>query len=52
VTRIIREPQMNQRLQEMGVDPMGGTAAEFGRLIHTEIIRFGKAVKDSGAKAD
>jgi tripartite-type tricarboxylate transporter receptor subunit TctC len=52
VTRIIREPQMSQRLQEMGVDPMGGTAAEFGRLIHTEIIRFGKAVKDSGAKAD
>ena len=52
VTRIIREPQMSQRLQEMGVDPMGGTPEEFGRLIHTEIVRFGKAVKDSGAKAD
>jgi tripartite-type tricarboxylate transporter receptor subunit TctC len=52
VTRIIRVPDMSQRLQEMGVDPLGGTAEEFGRLIHSEIARFGKAVKDSGAKAD
>jgi tripartite-type tricarboxylate transporter receptor subunit TctC len=52
VTRILRVPEMSQRLQEMGVDPMGGTAAEFGKLIHSEIVRFGKAVKDSGAKAD
>jgi tripartite-type tricarboxylate transporter receptor subunit TctC len=52
VTRIIRAPDMSQRLREMGVDPMGGTAGEFGKLIHAEIARFGKAVKDSGAKAD
>jgi tripartite-type tricarboxylate transporter receptor subunit TctC len=52
ITRIIRTPDMNQRLVDMGVDPMGGTAAEFGKLIHSEVARFGKAVRDSGAKAD
>ena len=52
ITRIIRMPEMSKRLVDMGVDPMGGTPAEFGKLIHAEIIRFGKAVKDSGAKAD
>jgi tripartite-type tricarboxylate transporter receptor subunit TctC len=52
VTRIIRVPDMTQRLQEMGVDPMGGTPDAFGKLIRAEIARFGKAVKDSGAKAD
>jgi tripartite-type tricarboxylate transporter receptor subunit TctC len=52
ITRIIRTPEMSKRLVEMGVDPMGGTPEEFGKLIHAEIIRFGKAVKDSGAKAD
>ncbi len=52
VTRIVRAPEMSQRLREMGVDPMGGTAEEFGKLIRAEIERFGKAVKDSGAKAD
>ena len=52
ITRIIRTPEMSKRLVEMGVDPMGGTPAEFGKLIRAETIRFGKAVKDSGAKAD
>jgi tripartite-type tricarboxylate transporter receptor subunit TctC len=52
VTRILRAPDMSQRLQEMGVDPMGGTAEEFGKLIRSETARFGKAVRDSGAKAD
>ena len=36
----------------MGVDPLGGTPEEFGKLIHAETVRFGKAVKESGAKAD
>jgi tripartite-type tricarboxylate transporter receptor subunit TctC len=52
ITRIIRTPEMSQRLVEMGVDPLGGTPSEFGKLIRDETARFGKAVKDSGAKAD
>jgi tripartite-type tricarboxylate transporter receptor subunit TctC len=52
ITRIIRAPEMSQRLQEMGVDPLGGTPEEFGKLIRSETARFGKAVKESGAKAD
>ena len=52
ITRIIRTPEMSKRLVEMGVDPMGGTPEEFGRLIKAETALFGKAVKDSGAKAD
>ncbi|HET7158487.1 MAG TPA: tripartite tricarboxylate transporter substrate binding protein [Burkholderiales bacterium] len=52
ITRIIRTPEMSQRLTEMGVDPLGGTPEEFGKLIRAETARFGKAVKESGAKAD
>jgi tripartite-type tricarboxylate transporter receptor subunit TctC len=52
ITRIIRTPDMSQRLIDMGVDPLGGTPQEFGKLIHVETARFGKAVKESGAKAD
>jgi tripartite-type tricarboxylate transporter receptor subunit TctC len=52
ITKIIRAPEMSKKLQDMGVDPLGGTPAEFGKLIHAETIRFGKAVRDSGAKAD
>ena len=52
VTRILREPEMSKRLVDMGVDPLGGTPEEFGKLIRAETARFGKAVKASGAKAD
>jgi tripartite-type tricarboxylate transporter receptor subunit TctC len=52
ITRIIRTPEMSQRLIEMGVDPLGGAPDEFGKLIRSETARFGKAVKESGARAD
>jgi tripartite-type tricarboxylate transporter receptor subunit TctC len=52
VTKILRAPEMSKRLVDMGVDPMGGTPEDFGRLIKSEVARFGKAVKASGAKAD
>jgi tripartite-type tricarboxylate transporter receptor subunit TctC len=52
VTRIIRSPEISKRLTEQGVDPWGGTPDEFGKLIRSEIVRFGIAVKVSGAQAD
>jgi tripartite-type tricarboxylate transporter receptor subunit TctC len=52
ITRIIRSPETSKRLVEMGVEPLGGTPEEFGKLIRAEVERFGKAVKASGAKAD
>ncbi|MBM3356476.1 MAG: tripartite tricarboxylate transporter substrate binding protein [Betaproteobacteria bacterium] len=52
VTRIVRSPEISKRLVEMGVDPLGGTPEEFGARIRSEIARFGKAVKESGAKAE
>lgn len=52
ITRILRMPEMTQRLVDMGVDPMGGTPESFGQLIRAETARFGIAVKESGAKAD
>ena len=52
ITRILREPAMSKRLVDMGVDPLGGSPEDFGKRIRADIARFGKAVKDSGAKAD
>ena len=52
VTRIIRSPEISKRLIDQGVDPLGGTPEEFGKLIRAETVRFGKAVKESGAKAE
>ena len=52
ITRIIRSPEITKRLEDMGVDPLGGTPEEFGQRIRSDIERFGKAVKASGARVD
>jgi tripartite-type tricarboxylate transporter receptor subunit TctC len=51
VTRILQSPETRKRLEEQGFGPMGGTPEEFGKLIRAEVVRFGAAVKASGATA-
>lgn len=52
VTRILQTPDMKKRLEDQGVVPLGGTPEEFGKLIRSEVVRFGAAVKASGATAN
>ena len=52
VTRILKLPDVAGKLTDQGFDPGGGTPEAFGKLIRSETARFGKAVKDSGAKVD
>ncbi|HSQ03388.1 MAG TPA: tripartite tricarboxylate transporter substrate binding protein, partial [Burkholderiales bacterium] len=50
--RIMKQPDVSSKLKEQGFDPFGGTTEEFNQLIKAEVARFGKAVRDSGARAD
>jgi tripartite-type tricarboxylate transporter receptor subunit TctC len=44
--------EMRDRLINMGSDPVGGSAEEFGAFIKSELTKWAKVVKDSGAKVD
>ena len=44
--------EMRDRLISMGSDPVGGSADEFGAFIKSELAKWAKVVKDSGAKVD
>ena len=50
--KALKLPELNKRLSDEGADPAGGTPDEFAKLIKDEIPRWGKVVKDSGAKVD
>jgi tripartite-type tricarboxylate transporter receptor subunit TctC len=52
VLRIVRTPEINQRLVDLGAEPALSTPAEFGALIKSEIVKWAKVVKESGAKVD
>ena len=34
----------------IGFDPGGGSPEAFGTLVHAEIMRWGKVIKDAGVK--
>ncbi len=52
VVRIVREPAMSKFLSEQGADPWTTTPAEYAAYIKSEVAKWAKAVKDSGARID
>ena len=52
VTKIVQQPDMRDKLIGLGAEPALSTPAEFAALISSEIIKWSKVVKDSGAKLD
>jgi tripartite-type tricarboxylate transporter receptor subunit TctC len=45
-------PAIKEKLLSQGAIPSGNTPAEFAKLIDSEIKKWAKVVKDSGAKVD
>ena len=52
LTRIARLPEVVQRFADQGFDTSGSTPEAAAALVKQEIVRFGAAVKASGAKVD
>ncbi len=52
MNRIMKMPDVTQRLAGDGVEAVGTTPEQFGVYLKQEIAKWGKVVKASGAKAD
>ena len=52
IGRVLRQPDMAQFLRDRGAEPMIKTPAETGTYIDSEIVKWGDAVKRSGAQLD
>lgn len=46
INKALKLPDVQQRLAGLGADPLGGTAAEFGAYIKSEIAKYTKVVVD------
>jgi tripartite-type tricarboxylate transporter receptor subunit TctC len=52
VTKVLAMPDVKDFLFNQGLDPAPGTPEQFGAYIKSEITKWAKVVKDSGARAD
>jgi len=50
--KILRRPDVMERFQQLGAEPVGGTPAELAAFIASETVKWREVVKASGAKAD
>ena len=50
--KALQQPELRKKLGDEGADAVGGTPEQFAALIKDEIPRWGKVVKESGARID
>jgi len=49
---MLADPSVKERLSALAFMPVGGTREQFAAFVRSEIAKWGKAIKESGAKAD
>jgi len=52
ISRIVKSPDIAKKLLDLGLDPSGSTPAELAAYQKSEIAKWSKVVKDSGAKVE
>ena len=52
VSKILKSPDISKRLLDLGLEPAGGTPEELAAYQKSEIAKWSKVVKDSGAKVE
>ncbi len=52
LNKMLNDADVKERLNTLAFTPVGSTRKEFAEYIKSEIAKWGKAVKDSGARVD
>ncbi len=52
IIKIVRTPDMSERLNKLGGEPLSSTPEEFSAHIKSELRKWGKAVVDAGVKIE
>ncbi|MCC6533150.1 MAG: tripartite tricarboxylate transporter substrate binding protein [Burkholderiales bacterium] len=52
IERAVQSAEVKKRLLQQGVESVGTTPEQFAKFMHAEIQRYGKIIRDAGAKPD
>jgi tripartite-type tricarboxylate transporter receptor subunit TctC len=49
---VIKLPEITQRLQKLGLEPIGSSRQAFAAFINAELVKWARIAKASGAKVE
>lgn len=52
VNKALQQPELRKQINDSGAEAAGSTPEQFAVLIRDEVVRWGRVVKESGAKVD
>lgn len=52
IVKVVRQPEMHERLLKEAAYPVGNTPEEFAAFIKSETVKWAKVIRDSGARVD
>jgi tripartite-type tricarboxylate transporter receptor subunit TctC len=52
VMKALADPEVRARLAAQGAEPLGSTPEQYGAYLRSEVARWAKVVKATGAKLD
>ena len=52
IAQVLATPEMKERLNVLGFEPIGSTSDYFARYITDEMAKYGKIIKDAAIKAE
>jgi tripartite-type tricarboxylate transporter receptor subunit TctC len=52
IARVLQTPDARERLAGIGFDPMANSPRVFSDYLKSEVVKWAKVVRDSGARAD
>jgi tripartite-type tricarboxylate transporter receptor subunit TctC len=52
INKALQTPELQKKLSDQGADVAGSTPEQFAKLVRDDMVRWGKVVKESGAKID
>lgn len=52
IAQALQQPEVREKLYAQGGEPVGTTAGQFAAFLKSENAKWGKVIKDSGAKPE
>jgi len=52
VAKVVKSPELTERFTQLGMEPVGSSASDYGALIRSEIDKWGRVVKAANIKLE